>query len=475
MNKNLQGWSLGYVLDILFGGYEAKLIAQSMRGSNSDDIPESISQKKMTINKVIDGFTYLAENFYDCTFGDDYAPSTALDVDLNSLLVICWLRDEKLFEELFFWRPMPEGTEEEITGFKESIAKDFGAINLEEFSKADYWSKAEFYVLLFGEAYSDTYFPEGFQKFPPSLNHEISRIEKYLTGAIEKGQLQTHASAVAPMLGERYLFDDDGRRYEPVHILSVLKSKQYPVPDKLIAYLEEGKYDQAAEQLKELRSKMLLLLKKVDASPDNKKNDLEKFTRELRVWCNNDIEINIQKPKQPAFVANTYILGFQNVETKEWKTFISVLKSDNHLFYYGKSMPAKKQQFLEIERKLLRGLEKIFNVSFPPGFKLIELTQSKPGERQFKFRVTPRPEKVDQDYSGYDKDQILMEIKELVYASAAPEDYTNAAKRAKEIGISDEDIHKAIGNSQTIRDETDYGSMVDPYENQPNEGESDQC
>jgi hypothetical protein len=451
MNKKLQGWSLEDVLGILFGEYEAKLIVQSMRGGNSDDIPESILKNKDAKDKIVDGFIHLARNYYDETIAESYSivgdffQWAALELELNPLIVTRWLRDDDgIFAGLFFCESMPEGGEGKIASLKESVAKDFDSINLKEFSRADYWSKAEFYVLLFGEAYSDIYFPEGFQKFPPSLNHEINQIEKYLTGAIEKGQLQTHASAVTPMLGERYLFDDDGRRYEPVQILSVLKSKQYPVPDKLIEHLEEGKYDQAAEQLKELRSKMLLLLKKADASPDNKKNDLEKFIRELRVWCDNEIEINIQKPKQPAFVANTDILGFQNVETKEWNTFISVLKSNNPVLYYDKSMQDKKQIFLSIERKLLRGLEKIFKVAFPKNFKLIELTRGKPGERQFKFRITPRPEKVDEDYSDYDKDQILKLIEKLAYENAAAEDYTNAVKRATEIGISIKDIEEVI-------------------------------
>jgi hypothetical protein len=474
MSKNLQGWSLEDVLGILFAEEEAKFIVQSMRENNSEYIPENAFKNKAIKDQVINGFSHLAENYYGGKLGDDYFPSTPLDIRLNPLIVTRWLKDSVIFDNLFFCQPLPEGANEKITSLRESIAKDFDSIDLKEFSKADYWSETEFHILLFGGARADIYFPELLRQFPVRLNQEIIRIEKYLIGAIERGRLDRLSSSVKPIIAECYLFDDDGGRYDPTQLLSILQSKQYPVPNLLIEFLKEQKYAQAAEQLKILRSNMRQLIESASTSPGDKLENLDKFVGELRVWCVNDIEINIQKPGQKPFVANSDILGFQNVKTKEWLTLISVLKSNNNAIYYDKSMQDKKQIFLSIEKKLLNALNKILSVEFPKGFKLIESIPSRPGERRFKFRVTSNPEKVVQDYSGCDKNQILALLKEHAHQNAHPDDYANVVRHAEELGISEEDIRKVIVNSQAIQDETDYGSVVDPFENQPNEGESDQ-
>ena len=101
-----QEWSLEDVLSILFGE-EARFIVQIMLGRNLDGIPKSVYKNNKTAkDKIVDGFTGLAENYYGGTFGDDYFPSTVLDVRLNPLIVTCWLRDEEIFEELFFSTPI---------------------------------------------------------------------------------------------------------------------------------------------------------------------------------------------------------------------------------------------------------------------------------------------------------------------------------------------------------------------------------
>ena len=97
-----QEWSLEDVLSLLFGE-EAKFIVPIMRGRNLDGIPKSVYKNNKTAkDKIVDGFTGLAENYYGGTFGDDYFPSTVLDVSLNPLIVMHWLRDEGIFVELFF-------------------------------------------------------------------------------------------------------------------------------------------------------------------------------------------------------------------------------------------------------------------------------------------------------------------------------------------------------------------------------------
>ena len=252
-----QEWSLEDVLSLLFGE-EAKFIVPIMRGRNLDGIPKSVYKNNKTAkDKIVDGFTGLAENYYGGTFGDDYFPSTVLDVSLNPLIVTCWLRDEEIFEELFFSAPFPEGTEEKLASLKESVAKEFDSIDLKELSRADYWSKQEFYALLFGNAYSDTFFPRLLQQFSPKLEQYISEIDKFIIGAIEKGDLVVTASNTSSLLPQRYYFQDNGNRFEPLQFLAVLDSKGYPIPHGLMESISERDFDEAGKLLDQLREMML--------------------------------------------------------------------------------------------------------------------------------------------------------------------------------------------------------------------------
>ncbi len=107
MKETLQNWSLEDVLSTLFGGCEAKLIVQSMRGGNPDDTPENIFKNKDAKDKIVDGFIHLARNYYDETIAEsysvvgDFSQWAALELELNPLIIMRWLRDEGIFDELF--------------------------------------------------------------------------------------------------------------------------------------------------------------------------------------------------------------------------------------------------------------------------------------------------------------------------------------------------------------------------------------
>jgi len=273
MSRTLQEWSLEDVLSIFFGE-EANFIVQAIRGESEENLPESIYENKATKEKIIVGFTQLAQNYYGGTFGDEFFPSTVLDVSLNPLIVTCWLRDEGIFDEMYFCISMPLVEAEKITNIKMSAAKDFDSIDLKEFARADYWSETEFFVLLFGEAYSDTFFPYMLREFPLSLDKNISTIKKFLIGASERGKLIAISSATPTLLPECYLFQDNylfkenGIRFEPTQLLAVLDLKGFPIPDGLMEYINGGKFDEAEELLSELRKNMLCLLGSKDVFPD---------------------------------------------------------------------------------------------------------------------------------------------------------------------------------------------------------------
>ncbi len=185
---------------------------------------------------------------------------------------------------------------------------------------------------------------------------------------------------------------------------------------------------------------------------------LEEFIRRLRVWSEFDTEIKIQKPGKKPYIANNDNLEFKNTNTKAWKALIAVLKDPKHIIYYDKNMSAEKQIFLEIERKLLKNFSKILEIEFPKDFKLVESIKGEKGKRRFKFWITPHLEKVGEDYSECDKEQIKKEFKKLAYHNADVDDYNNVYKQARKLGMTDDEIGKIINDSQAIQDATDYDS-----------------
>ena len=255
-----QEWSLEDVLSILFGD-DGDFIVRAIRGENLKDAPESVYKNKDIKTKVIDGFSRLVENYYEGTIGEPYITEPYLGVKLNPLIVTHWLRNENIFDDLYFCEPMPKGSEETITSLKESVAKEFESIDLKELSRADYWSKQEFYALLFGNAYSDTFFPRLLQQFSPKLEQYISEIDKFIIGAIEKGDLVVTSSTTPTLLPQAYFFQDNGNRFEPTQLLAVLDSKGYVIPHGLMESISERKFDEAGKLLDQLREMMLYYLK----------------------------------------------------------------------------------------------------------------------------------------------------------------------------------------------------------------------
>jgi hypothetical protein len=292
MNVKFEEWSLEDVLSLLFGE-EAKYIVQVIRGKDLDGIPESVFINKTIKDNIVDGYTHLAQNYYGGTFGDKFTPSSALGVCLNPLIITCWLRDKGIFDSLFFYESPPEGAEEKITALKESINKEFDSIDFKEFSRSDYWSKTEFYVLLFGKSYSDIFFPHLFRQFPPNLDQEIFKVERFLDAAIEKKILVAIQSAIPRLLSEDYFFNDYFDKFEPTQLLAILDSKGYPVPADLLKSIEEGKFDDAEGLLKELHESMLYLLEhgKNPHQPPKKAQPHSSTVRGKTLLIKNGIEV----------------------------------------------------------------------------------------------------------------------------------------------------------------------------------------
>ena len=161
----------------------------------------------------------------------------------------------------------------------------------------------------------------------------------------------------------------------------------------------------------------------------------------LRVWNENTVEILIQQPGKKSTTHTPSSLGFENSKTDEWKALLGILKDGE--FCYKKKETAKKSMYLRIEKKLIKVFKVQFGLTPPDGFKIFQSVRGGEGIRRPIFKIGQGGTDTDiDDYSGYDKPQILEAIKNLTLSND-PDDIPNlksAYDRAKKLGIKDSEL-----------------------------------
>lgn len=264
MHKGTQKWSLEYTLNLLFGK-EASFIVREIRGGMKGD-PIDFYRDRDRMRSFASGFVKLYENKHDQYMGSDYLLENCLKVSYYPLTITNWFREAQVLEDLFPTNKLPESTRVKIKNLKEVVGKDFDSICFEDFARADFWLKTEFFVLLFGEFYSDAFFPTVFKTDESRIEELFINLENYLQGAIETGEVVEIESLIPTLLPEQYLSEDNGIRYKPDQLLNMLQRKSYPVPQELLASLKNGGIAKSSKLLKSLRRDMTCLLEDGESS-----------------------------------------------------------------------------------------------------------------------------------------------------------------------------------------------------------------
>jgi hypothetical protein len=142
-------------------------------------------------------------------------------------------------------------------------------------------------------------------------------------------------------------------------------------------------------------------IKDLSTVPHLTVGDYENFIRSLVVHFENDNEVGIREPGKEAQAYTCQTLGFRNNQTKEWKTFLDILRDPPHTYdigspYFGDDSKRKRNPDYDaklklvgnISNKLIRFFNKRFNVNIPQNYKLYERCKSeKKGTYKFKFQV----------------------------------------------------------------------------------------
>jgi len=168
------------------------------------------------------------------------------------------------------------------------------------------------------------------------------------------------------------------------------------------------------------------------------------FVKSLQVWNENDVEVIIKQPGKKPAIYTPSNLGFDSPTTDEWKALLGILK--NGEFQFNSSEKAKKSMYSRINKKLCSSFEIQFKLNVPDVFKLFKLVSGQQGVRKPIFQTPGNQSEVDVgadiDYSGYDKAQILEEIRKLTVSSDQDDlvKLAKAAEHAKSIGIEDDEI-----------------------------------
>ena len=197
-----------------------------------------------------------------------------------------------------------------------------------------------------------------------------------------------------------------------------------------------------------------------------KEADAEKFIRNLRVWCENDIEIKIQPQGKVHVTCNPSALGFQGDRTKEWCALIDLLNNPDGTFSYKKTERDKKGRWNRIEKKLIAYLKDKFKLDFPVGFKLFESVPGGDGIRRPLFQVKERKVEKKFDFTALDDKEVIEKLKIMarVEDPDSAEKFLALQKHAKKkCGMSDSEIDRIIDVEREFRDKT----IDDRYDNLP--------
>jgi len=190
--------------------------------------------------------------------------------------------------------------------------------------------------------------------------------------------------------------------------------------------------------------------------------DAESFIMGLRIWNDNNVEIIIRQPGKKAAIYTPSTVGFSDPNTDEWKALLGILQSGE--LCYSKADKAKKQMYLRIEKKLSDFLIAQFRLKVER-LKIFKSVDGQTGVRRPIFQVLAGQSEagVDIDYSGYDQQEILAEIKKLILSSdiESADILHKAYEHAKSIGISDDDIGGVLSTDDLLPSETDDMDPVD--------------
>ena len=191
------------------------------------------------------------------------------------------------------------------------------------------------------------------------------------------------------------------------------------------------------------------------------------FLNNLRVWCENDIEILVQAPKKKPIICNPDMLSFRDDKTAQWIRLIALLKNPDGTFFYSKAQGAEKSAWQVIERKLRNFIRERFKLNISDNLKLFEVIKGKPGVRKPIFKVTKnqREDASIRDYSEYDVKEVMLEIINLAQYGGEHDtpNMKSAMARAREVGVSEDKIFEAYKRGTKLQDENGSIEGKSPY------------
>lgn len=181
-----------------------------------------------------------------------------------------------------------------------------------------------------------------------------------------------------------------------------------------------------------------------NASDDGYKHEL--FLKGLRIFCENDIEINIQRQGRKSKTYTPDSLGFNSSNTIEWKNLIGLLKSNEGVVTYHKSEGSKKLVWIRIEKKLIAFLEKEFNLNISKKIKLFVPAPGRNGVRKPLFKILKGSNKKLIDSSNFNEAQIREKIRELAISPNAEsaDSLVMLCDKAKELGLTEDDLSELL-------------------------------
>ena len=167
----------------------------------------------------------------------------------------------------------------------------------------------------------------------------------------------------------------------------------------------------------------------------------------LKVRYVNDEEFTIQEPGKVEIPINFRIFGARNNETKEWTTFLEILKNPDHTYCCGistvKAYSAKKKLLDRISNKLSEVFTKTLSWKIPEKFELFEDCRDKEaGTFQFKFNVEDNRRVMSEL-----KMEKLKLLENLCRNSASEEDVVEAAKEAVACDATEKEVLDSLPDS----------------------------
>jgi hypothetical protein len=203
---------------------------------------------------------------------------------------------------------------------------------------------------------------------------------------------------------------------------------------------------------------------KVEQATDkSEEKNVEFFVKSLIFKCENQVEIIIQSPGEMPIVCSPSVLGFRDAKTKQWLNFIRLLNSPDGMFTYGSNKGQAKSIWGKVEKKLMDFMGKKFDLSFPENFKLFLPVHGCAGKRKTLFKVSHVKGESGCNFNNLDREEILEKIRTLAINPDVDtaDSLAKAGDRARELGITDDDIKKSLRTDDLLRSETHNLNTID--------------